>query len=91
MSLTDPTSRQLTRLMYSTADYVELDSAGRIRIPAFLRENASLESDTVITGVGEYFEIWSPDAWNPQADILKDSEANAQRFAALDISSQGTN
>jgi MraZ protein len=90
MSLTDPTSRQLKRLMYSTADYVELDNAGRIRIPAFLRENAGLESETVIAGVGEYFEIWSPDAWTPQADILKDSEANTQRFAALDISGQGT-
>jgi MraZ protein len=91
MSLTDPTSRQLKRLMYSTADFVELDGAGRILIPAFLRENAGLVSETVITGVGDYFEIWSPEAWTPQADILKDTEANTQRFAALDISGQGMN
>jgi len=91
MSLTDPTSRQLKRLMYSTADYVELDNAGRILIPAFLRETAGLLGEIVIAGAGEYFEIWSPEAWTPQADILKDTEANTQRFAALDISGQGIN
>ena len=88
MSITDPTSRQLKRLMYATADYVELDSAGRIRIPVFLRDNAGLEGDAVVVGAGEYFEIWSPAAWTPQADILQDTESNAQRFAALDLSSQ---
>jgi len=91
MSITNPTSRQLKRLIFATADYVELDNAGRIRIPQFLREAAGLANDAVVVGVGDYFEIWSPTAWLPQADMLQDADANTQRYAALDISSQGFN
>ena len=89
MSITNPMSRQLKRLIFATADYVELDGAGRIRIPQFLRDVAGLESDAIVIGVGDYFEIWSPEAWSPQADILQDADANTQRFAALDLSSLG--
>lgn len=90
MSITDPRSRQLKRLIFATADYVDLDSNGRIRIPQFLRELAGLEGDAVIVGVGDYFEIWSPDAWMPQADMIHDVESNTERFAALDLSGQGS-
>ncbi len=88
MSMTDPTTRQLRRLIFATADLVELDKAGRIRIPQFLREVAGLEGETMIVGVGDYFEIWSPLAWEPQADILQDADSNTQRFATLDLSSR---
>lgn len=86
MSMTDLATRQLRRLIFSTADRVEMDKAGRIRIPQFLIDVADLESDAVIVGVGDYFEIWSPEQWDDQAGMLKDVEANAQRFAALDLS-----
>ncbi len=88
MSMTDPTTHQLRRLIFATADLVELDKAGRIRIPQFLREVAGLEGETMIVGVGDYFEIWSPLAWEPQADILQDADSNTQRFATLDLSSR---
>ncbi len=86
MSITDPTARQLKRLIFASADRVELDRAGRILIPQFLREVANLDGDAIVVGVGDYFEIWSPDAWEPQADQLLDADANAQRFAVLDLS-----
>lgn len=88
MSITDPTARQLKRLIFATADRVELDRAGRIRIPQFLRDIAGLDAETVVVGAGDFFEIWAPDAWSPQAATLQDTEANTQRFAALDLSSQ---
>jgi MraZ protein len=87
MSLTDPTARQLKRLLFATADRVELDGSGRIRIPQFLREVAGLNGEAVIIGAGDYFEIWSSQAWQPKAAELQDTEANAQRFAALELSS----
>lgn len=87
MSLTDPTSRQLKRLLFAAADRVDLDSSGRIRIPQFLREVAGLNGEAVIVGAGDYFEIWSSPAWQPKAAELQDTEANAQRFATLELSS----
>jgi len=87
MSLTDPTARQLKRLIFATADRVEVDGSGRVRIPQFLREVAGLDGDAVIVGAGDYFEIWSQQAWQPKATELQDTEANAQRFAALELSS----
>ncbi|HSV86537.1 MAG TPA: division/cell wall cluster transcriptional repressor MraZ [Levilinea sp.] len=86
MSLTDPIARQLKRLIFSYADRVEVDRAGRILIPQFLRTSAQLDGAAIMVGVGDYFEIWSPDRWQEQNSILQDGEANAQRYAALDLS-----
>ena len=87
MSITDPTARILRRLIFAAADRVDIDSAGRIRIPQFLLEFAGLQNEIMIVGVGDYFELWSPDSWNRQAVELSRTDENAQRFSALDISS----
>jgi MraZ protein len=87
MSLTDPTARELKRLLFSTADRIEPDKTGRILLPQFLRETAGLDGEAMLVGVGDYFEIWPPDAWDQQIGRMQDTEANAQRFAALDLSS----
>lgn len=86
LSITDPKARLLRRLILSAAAEVELDRAGRILIPSYLREAAELDGEVVLVGVGDYFEIWAAQAWKQQLDLLEDSEANAERFAALDLS-----
>lgn len=85
MSVTDPTARRLKRFIFSAAERAEFDRAGRMLLPAFLREAAHLNGTAVIVGVGDYFEIWSPEAWNQQNELLQDVDANAQRFAALEL------
>ncbi|MDR3575929.1 MAG: division/cell wall cluster transcriptional repressor MraZ [Anaerolineaceae bacterium] len=85
MSVTDPNARQLRRLMFSRADHVDFDKAGRILIPQFLRQANCLENGAMVVGVGNYFEIWSPELWKRQNDLLQDAESNNQRFAALDL------
>jgi len=87
MSLTDPTSRLLRRLLYSTADRVDVDKAGRILLPQFLRQAAALESSVVIVGNGNFFELWSPEQWDVQNEQLQDAQLNAHRFAALNLTS----
>ena len=87
MSLTDPTARLLRRLIFSTAYQVEVDKVGRILVPGNLREFAGLEANAIVAGQGEYFEVWTPAEWDKQAALLNDSEANNQRFATLDLSS----
>jgi MraZ protein len=85
MSMTDPTARQLKRFIFSSAERVEIDRAGRMLLPQFLREAARLDASAMIIGVGDYFEIWSPLNWAQQNDLLQDADANMQRFAALNL------
>ena len=87
MSMTDPTIRLLRRLLFSTADRVEFDRAGRILIPQFLRQAAGIDTSVVLVGAGRYFEIWSPEAWAVQDEQLQDPQANAQRFSEFDLTS----
>jgi MraZ protein len=85
-SITDPDTRLLQRLLFSRGEQLEVDAAGRILIPQFLRQFALLGSEVVVVGVGKYFEIWSPDEWGPQLTQIQDTTANSARFKAFDIS-----
>ena len=86
MNLADPTARLLRRLILSNAYPVEIDKVGRILIPQKLREVITLESEAIVAGQGEYFEVWTPSAWNEQMNQLQEIETNNQRFATLDLS-----
>jgi MraZ protein len=86
MSITDPATRLLKNLIFSNADQVEVDKAGRILIPPFLRESIQLNGSTVIAGVGDYFEIWTPELWSLRRQKMQDTEITNQHFAALNLS-----
>jgi len=86
MNLADPMARLLRRLILSNAYPVEADKVGRILVPQNLRQVIMLESEAIVAGQGEYFEVWTPDAWNEQMAQLQDLETNDQRFAMLDLS-----
>jgi MraZ protein len=85
MSITDSNSRALRRFIFAAASLIEIDKSGRILLPAFLRESANLADNAVLVGNGEYFEVWSPENWQKQIDLLSDPEANEKRFSALDL------
>ena len=86
LSITDPKARLLRRLILSAAAKVELDRAGRILLPPYLRDAVGLQGEVVLVGAGNYFEVWPAKAWLQQLAALQDAEANAERFAALDLS-----
>ncbi|MEZ0395801.1 MAG: division/cell wall cluster transcriptional repressor MraZ [Anaerolineales bacterium] len=88
MNMMDPTARVLRRLILGNAAEAELDSAGRILIPQILRERAGLQNEAVLVGQGDYFEIWSPEAWKAQEAEIQNAQVNAQRFAALNLSTR---
>jgi MraZ protein len=85
LSLTDEGVRDLRRKFFGNASYLEIDGAGRILIPEFLRDTAGIHNEAVVTGAGSYFEIWSPEAWEQCLIRLHDPEASKERFATLDI------
>ena len=64
LSFTEKDSRNFTRFMLSGATTLEFDKQGRIIIPGFLKEYASLEKEVVVIGVLNRIEIWSFNNWN---------------------------
>ncbi|KAF0106563.1 MAG: MraZ protein [Anaerolineaceae bacterium] len=88
MNMMDPLARSLRRLILGNAAELELDSAGRILIPQALRETAGLESEAVLLGQGDYFEVWSPANWKEQAAGMQAAADNPERYATLNLTTR---
>lgn len=73
--------RILKRRVYARSEEIELDSAGRIRLPRHLIEHAKLEGPCVVVGAGDHLEIWGAEGWAPEESEM-DAKANetAQRL-----------
>lgn len=85
--LADPDARLLRRLFFSTAELVEVDKAGRILIPAFLRRAVGLNGEVVLVGAGKFFEIWTPELWEEQSARIQDIESYVKRLPVLMVRS----
>ena len=57
---------------------VRLDTAGRILVPAHLRERAGLVRDVIIHDVDDRWEIWDVDRWTAYEKTLFDSYASIE-------------
>lgn len=76
----DPNARLLRRYLFSNGEQVEVDRTGRILIPQYLRDQAALNSEIVIVGVGNFFEIWSKENWEKHKLVLDEAETDVARF-----------
>ncbi len=56
--------RAFKRKFFSEAVEVELDAAGRILVPQYLKESAGLKGDVLVHGAGMRAEIWDSRKWN---------------------------
>ncbi|HEC74907.1 MAG TPA: transcriptional regulator MraZ [Methylophaga aminisulfidivorans] len=64
----NPQVRKLKRMLLGYATECEMDSNGRILLPAKLREFAVLEKSVVMIGQGNKFELWNEQTWNALMD-----------------------
>ncbi len=85
MNLTDPAARMLMRMLLGNANEISIDNAGHMIIPEKLCQIANLQSPTVLVGMGDFFEIWSSEAWSEQEIKLTDSETDPDRFSTLNL------
>ena len=73
-------ARNFTRFLTSGATLLEFDKQGRIVLPSYLLDYASLDKETVIVGVINRIEIWSSTKWeefmNNNVDSLSDISEN---------------
>ncbi len=59
----DKKHRQVRRFFTAGAKEDELDAAGRLSVPAGLREYADLQREVTVIGNDDRIEIWNADAW----------------------------
>ena len=79
MAMLDKKKRSLIRKLISPAQYVDIDSSGRINIPLKDREKYSLpnKGEALLVGTGYAVEIWNPDVYQgflddePIADLAQ--------------------
>jgi MraZ protein len=86
MNLTDPLVRLLNRFLYASAESVEMDAEGRLCLPPTLRSLLGANDRLILTGQGEYLELWSPERWNEQLTRLQEAQANARNFEKYTLS-----
>lgn len=84
-SMTDADGREFRRWIFSSAVRVDVDKAGRVLIPQFLRTFANIGNDAMVVGNGTYFEIWSTELWQKHEAEQNDPERTANRFSTISV------
>jgi len=74
-------SRGFNRFILAGAVEVDVDSAGRVLVPDFLKEFAGLEARVVLAGVHNRIELWNEKMWiEYKKRIQKQADALAERL-----------
>ncbi len=60
----NPAVRRIQRLLVGHATDLDLDTNGRILLPALLRNYAHLEKEIMVVGQGRRIEFWGASEWN---------------------------
>jgi MraZ protein len=85
MPMTDPAGRALRRLLFSGVVELALDRQGRILIPGYLRDYASLNGEVLIAGMESFVELWDPTHWRATLNGVPSALTDSQHLLKLDI------
>ena len=79
-------TRGMSRFLLAGAVETDVDGAGRILIPDFLKEFADLKSRVILAGVSDRVEIWNEKTWGAyKRRIEKGADQMAQTLGDLGI------
>jgi MraZ protein len=86
LPLSQADTRGFSRFLLSGAMEVEMDTAGRILIPEYLKEFAGLRSQVVLAGVSDRIEVWDEKNWGDyRRRIEKNADQLAEKLGTLGI------
>ena len=86
LSIGSTETRGFNRFMLSGAVEADVDSAGRVLIPDFLKEFASLKTKVVVAGVNDRVEIWDETRWETyKKTIESQGDAMAQKLSEVGL------
>ena len=86
LSIGQSDTRGFNRFMLSGAAEVEVDSAGRILIPDFLKDFAGLEQKIILAGIHNRVEIWNDLKWREYKErVEKQADQLAEKLGELGV------
>ncbi len=75
----NPAVKRFQRLVIGYATDLDLDSNGRLLLPAPLRDYAGLEKKLVLVGQGKKLELWAEELWLAEREqALEESGLDAE-------------
>ncbi len=79
-------TRGMSRFILAGAADTEVDNAGRILVPDYLKDFADLKSRVVLAGVSDRIEIWNEKTWEEYKHrIEKGADQMAEKLGDLGI------
>ncbi len=86
LSIGQSDTRSFNRFMLAGAVEVDVDSVGRILIPDFLKEFATLAGHVVFAGVHNRVELWNETAWNEyKKNVMTQADSLAQKLGEIGV------
>lgn len=70
--LTRLKGRRIRRGFFARSFEADLDAQGRILVPGRLRDFAGLEGNAVVVGTAECLEIWDPERWSVENELVEE-------------------
>ncbi|MCR4311095.1 MAG: division/cell wall cluster transcriptional repressor MraZ [Candidatus Taylorbacteria bacterium] len=85
-SLLAADNRSFNRFMFGGAVEADVDSIGRILVPDFLRERATLKGKVVVIGVQSRVEIWNEKSWIDYKKVVeKQADTLAEKLGQVGV------
>jgi MraZ protein len=86
MPLSRADARGFSRIMLSGAMEVDFDNLGRILVPDYLKDYASLKKKVIVAGLYNRIEIWDEDVWTDYKQKTEKEAGNiAERLNELGV------
>jgi MraZ protein len=85
-SMLQDDNRRFARFMFGGATEVDVDASGRILVPDFLKERATLGAKIVLIGVHNRVELWNDTLWATYKKAVDESaDALAEKLGTLGV------
>jgi MraZ protein len=74
---------ELSVALYGDVHLITLDRDGRIILPESLRTHAGLETQVTFVGLGQKFQIWSPERFEARRAAAREKVRDSRKLLAL--------
>lgn len=86
LPISQSNSRAFARLMLAGAMDVDMDKQGRVVVPEYLRQFASMKKNVVVAGLYNRLELWDEENWKKyKSQTEAESGEIAERMAELGV------